>query len=423
MHTARRVAVTASAVTALLLSSVGAALATSPTDDPVEAAAGWLTTQLTDGRRITVQFGDDVFDSYGPTADVLFALAGAGVASGYSTAIADWFDQPDQVAGYTGDGVDEIYAGATGKLLLVAATAGRDPTDFGGRDLVAQLTGRRDVDGRFRDESAFGDFSSTLTQAVAVLGLYRTDTGGLEPEDVQFLLDQQCADGGFRFDPDTGDCTSQVDTTGMVVQALFAVGGPDADNAVSDAVEWLVEVQEESGGFAGSAEPANANSTGLAALALSLGGADDAAAAARAWIVTLQHDCDDDEPGAIQAMTDDPGDLVLATTQALWGMSAVSLADVTVAGASEAVPLLDCAPTDEEPIDDGPDDGADDGPDDEADEVLETGPDVRPAAQVDTTAPVLPETGGERTSILLLGGVMLGLGALLVAAGRRSTSA
>jgi len=374
---------------ALVLSTVAVGLAT-PTDDPVEAAAGWLTTQLTDGERLTVQFGEDVFDSHGPTADVLFALAAAGVASGVIDDITAWFDQESTVTAYTGDGVDSAFAGATGKLLLVVATVDGDPRDFGDRDLVAQLVGLRQADGRFSDMSEWDDFSSTLTQAFGVLGLHRTAPGELAPEDVDFLLDQQCSDGGFRFSPDAEDCVSNVDTTGMVVQALVAVGGQDA--AVADAIAWLLDIQEDAGGFAGGDEPANANSTALAALALALGDEGDAVEAARAFLLSLQRSCDDEEPGAIQSMPDDAGDLVLATAQSVWGLAGISLAEVSADGASADVPMLDCP----EPV-------ADTEPTEEATEDF-----GEPEEET------LPATGDDRVLLIGLALLLVAIGATVV---------
>jgi hypothetical protein len=397
VHIHHRVEFTMLVAVTLVLSTVGAGLAT-PTDDPTEAAAGWLTTQLTDGERLTVQFGEDVFDSHGPTADVLLALASAGVASGVIDDIAAWFDQESTVAAYTGDGVDEVYAGATSKLLVVVATVNGDPGAFGDRDLVAQLVGLRQPDGRFSDTSAFGDFSSTLTQAFAVIGLHRTAPGGLAPEDVQFLLDQQCEDGGFRFSPDAEDCVSNVDTTGMVVQALVAVGGQDT--AVADAITWLLDVQEDHGGFAGGDEPANANSTSLAALALTLAGQDDAAAEARAFILSLQRSCDDEERGAIQSMPNDAGDLALATAQSVWGLVGVSLAEVSADGASSDVPMLDCP----EPVADATPEPTDEPTEDFGEPEEET----------------LPATGSQGVLLLALALGIVALGATVVRSAPRA---
>jgi hypothetical protein len=362
------------AAAALTLSTVGTAVAdTTTTDDPVQAAAGWLATGLVDGERLEGDFGPDV----GLTADAVFALAGAGVAAEQLAAASAWL--ATQVAGYTQgqpfDAPDAVYAGATAKLVLALLADGRDVTDVGGVDLVAQLQDREqpasaDDPGRFTDRSDYGDFSSTLTQSLAVLALARAD--GASPSDaaVGFTLAQQCPDGGFRFDPDEAGCTSSADTTGFAVQALLAHGSADAVAAAHDGVRWLLASQAADGGV-----DANANATGLAAVAFALTGDEVAGAtagrdAARSFLLDLQLGCDSDAPGAIAFAADDRGDLARATAQALPGLTGVGIAGASTAGASSDVPSFDCgtAPPAPEPGDgddaDGDDDGATDEPDD-----------------------------------------------------------
>lgn len=384
MHTwYRRVTVTLLTITALLLSTLGVGLATTPTDDPVEAAAGWLATQLVDDERIEVVFGDDTFDDAGLTADVVYALAAAGVASGSIASAADWLET--QVGAYTGTDFGSTFAGATAKLILVAATTDRDPTSFGGVDLVAQLEALEADSGRFSDDATDfetgdpADFSNTITQSLALIALQRA-SGGPSDTAVGFLIDQACGDGGFPIVLEGDDCTSGVDATAFAVLALAAVGGDDATAAVDAAVAWLLDVQQADGSFVGD-EGANSNTTGLAAAALATVGEDAAAAAARDWVLTLQHGCDDAEPGAIAFDPDDSGDRVRATPQALLGLTGTSVAVVSSAGASAAVPVLDC-------------------PDTAATDELET----------------LPETGTTVALVSLLA-------ALLVAAGLLSLSA
>lgn len=400
-------------VTALLLSfaTVAPALAT---DEPsasevAETAASWLAGQLVDGERIESTFGDDTFPDQGLTADVVFALAAAGVGADHITDAVDWLIT--QTGAYTGAAFDSVFAGATAKLILALETDGRDPRTASDTDLVQQLLDReQDADagrdqGRFTDDSDFGDFSSTLTQSLAVLGLHRAD--GVSPSEaaVGFLLAQQCDDGGFRFDPDEGleddgpepsateeetegtteadddvtdagnegletqedegegspegdsgettatenveaaevdqPCTSAVDTTAFAVQALAAVGGQG--DAVADAVAWLASVQETNGGFEGG-DGVNTNSAGLAAVALDLGGASAAADAARAFIVDLQDGCDGERTGAILFNEADEGDRARATSQAVPGLASVSLAEVTASGATADLTPLSCPP-------------------------------------------------------------------------------
>ncbi|MFU8840635.1 MAG: hypothetical protein ACNA8R_07905, partial [Nitriliruptoraceae bacterium] len=101
-------------VVSLLLATLGhqqAAAQSVPTEDPAEAAAGWLVSALTDDPGIDTGFGA----SPGPTIDVLLALAAVGVAADTIVDIADWLET--QAVGYTqGAPWEEIddaaYAGA-----------------------------------------------------------------------------------------------------------------------------------------------------------------------------------------------------------------------------------------------------------------------------------------------------------------------
>jgi hypothetical protein len=220
----------------------------------------------------------------------------------------------------------------------------RDPRDVAGIDLIDQLLSLEVTDpsdgivGRFRDRSDFGDFSTPLTQSLALMALSRAPGADPSAEAITALVDQACPDGGFpsQFAPDT--CTSSVDTTGFVVQALFAVG---EDVAASAAVSWLESVQAADGSFA-SPDGTNTNSTGLAAIALTLGGATDAAASAGEWIVSQQDGCDTDSPGAIPFNQQERGSVELASAQAVVGLVGESLADLSNAGARAEVPTLAC---------------------------------------------------------------------------------
>jgi hypothetical protein len=337
-----RVLIAALLATLLSISSVGTAAAQPVTDDATLTAAGWLASRFVEGERLEGGFGPDA----GLTADAVFALAGAGVAADELTAAVDWL--AGQVAGYTQgqpwDAEDAVYAGATAKLILALLVDGRDPTDVGGVDLVQQLRDREQPAeagadaGRFTDTSDFGDFSSTLTQSLAVLALLRADGVSPSVPAMTFLLDQQCPDGGFRFDPDEDGCTSSADTTGFAVQALVAEGTPFATAAAADAVAWLVEEQAVDGSFDDGFQ-GNANSTGLAAVALAVGGdgvdgAPEALAATRGFLLGLQVGCDGDDAGAIAFSEADAGDLPRATAQAIPGLTGVGLATATADGAA-----------------------------------------------------------------------------------------
>jgi hypothetical protein len=317
-----------------------------PTTDPVEAAAGWLARQLTDGERLQGSYEDFetgdvvVFDDTGLTLDAVLAFAAAGVADEAGVRAMAWIGRSDVLAEYIGDGTDTAWAGATAKVALAALVRGEDPRAFGaaGTDLILRLESLEQPSGRFSDDSEFGDFSNTFTQALAVVALHRAAGVDPSPAAVELLQASQCPDGGFTEDLEPeGACTSQVDATALAVQALLAVGG----DGVEAALDWLISQQGADGGLG-----ANANSTGLAAQALAAGGRDGAAAAARTFLIGLQAGCDHPEAqrGAIAFDAEGVDDTALrATPQAVLGLSGVSLGALDATGAAPAAPALACA--------------------------------------------------------------------------------
>jgi hypothetical protein len=330
-------------VTTLALTAPAAIAAPTTTDDPVQAAAGWLASQLVDGERMENDWGADA----GLTADVVIALSAAGVGSQEIAEATDWLE--GQARSYIGVGDGDAWAGAMGKLLVVAATTGRDAEDFGGVDLVAELEARQQEDGRYTDESSFGDFSSVISQSLGVLGLHRTATASPSDDAIAFLAAQRCGDGGFpaELDREPGACTSNVDATGFAIQALLPLADdPTIDETVTEAVAWLLDEQEEDGSFGGPDSAANSNSTGLAAAALAAAGEAEATERARRFLVGLQATCEDEEPGSIRFDAADSGDRDRATPQAVLGLTEAGLADVTAAGASADVPAFDCSEPD-----------------------------------------------------------------------------
>ncbi len=325
---------------ALLLATLvpGVALAQTAPEDAVPTAAGHLADALVDGERIETTFGGVTYPDQGLTADVLLALAGSGVAADRIEAAADWLD--GQAGAYTGTAFGDVYAGSVAKLLIVTSATSRVPT-MGGVDLVATLTATEDADGRFRDASEFGDFSNVITQSLAVIALVRAADVAPSTAAVDYLAGQACDDGGFpeQLDPET--CTSDVDATGFAVQALLAAG---RDTVAGDAVQWLLDEQAADGGFGGAQSGPNANSTGLAAVALSAAGETQAAAVARTFLVGLQEDCTGVAPGGIRFSASDAGDVTRATAQAVPGLTGVGLLEVSADGASTEVPGIDCPP-------------------------------------------------------------------------------
>ncbi len=340
------------------------------------------------------------YPDVGLTIDAILALDAAGV--GQDSAAAATTAVAGSLGSYLGpDFGDELYAGATAKALLLAIAQGQDPTTFGGFDLPTLLDGREQENGRYTDLSQWGDYSNTIGQSLAIIALGRYD-GTYSQAAVDFLLAQQCTDGGFRIDPDAEGCASDVDATAFAVQALVLALG-DSDPDVARAMDYLAALVSSE-----AAVLQNANSAGLTAQALFLGGRLDEALTLMNFLMDLQLLCDagdavqgaitfdpiayDERLGQGAAATSTDQDR-RATAQAVYGLGGVSLLDVTSDGAIQGTPALDCTtptPTATPPVT----------------------PSVSPTAE-------LAETGaGDSLTIAAVGGFLLAIGGALVVAGR-----
>lgn len=330
-------------------SLAGAASTTSRSD----AAAGWLGRQLTDDHVVTGQFGAD----YGLTADVVLALDSAKV--GRRAARHATHALRRHLLDYTGFGdSSEFYAGSFAKLLNVAAAQHADPRHFGGsarHNLVAQLrrlecgTPARPScpaadRGRFSDRSTYGDYSNTLTQSLALLGLDRTTRTGPSRASVVYLRRQQCAGGAFPLEISTAGCHASVDATGFAVQALLATGKRKARAAAMHGARWLKRHQAGNGSFSGNGTR-NSNTTALAAQALRAAGRDAAADHAVSFIRSLQFGCGAkaSNRGKVRYDRANSGDPLRATAQAVPALAGVGLADIAKAGGSLGLPTLRCS--------------------------------------------------------------------------------
>ncbi len=307
-----------------------------PSADPAEAAAGWLAQQLVDGERLEGAWTDaegveHEFIDYGGTADVIIALAAAGVGATERTAATDWLLA--EADNYSGLAFGAPSAGALAKLILALAADGRDPRTVGSDDYVAGLLALEidegDDVGRFADGSD-EDWSSSFTQALALLGLTRVE---VEPSTaaIGWLQDQICDDGGIRFSPDEGACIADPDTTALATHALLVVAPETAERSV----QWLLDNQNDDGGFG------NANTTALAALAFASsdhGQADGALSAAQDYLVSLQDGCDGTATGMVSFDHDGSGDPIVATRQAVLGLRGASYAAITPSSSASAAP-------------------------------------------------------------------------------------
>ncbi|PPA62093.1 peptidase [Micromonospora chalcea] len=324
-------------LTAPAVAAPGRAALTRP-----EAAAGWLARQLVDGERFEAVFDGVAYPDQGLTLDAVFAFAAAGVADDHGAGALAWVTRPDIRDGYLGDGVSEAYAGATAKLALAVQVRGGDPADVGGVDLIARLRSLQTPAGRFSDRSAYGDYSNAFSQSFALLALDRT-AAGAPPAAAAWLAGTRCPDGGYPLLPAQPVCTSDVDATALVTQALRAADRP-ADAAAG--LRWLVSVQRADGGFANAAGTPNANSTGLAAQALRDGHRLPAWARSRAFLAGLQVGCAGApaDRGAVDFDGGgfDPATAPRATAQAVLGLTGIGYARLSAAGADPGAPVLAC---------------------------------------------------------------------------------
>ena len=127
-------------------------------------------------------------------------------------------------------------------------------------------------------------YDGVYRQSLAILGL---EAAGRTPapEAVQWLLNQQCADGGFSSYKSTVACPAfdsvaftggrDSNATAMAVSALEWIGTPASIAAATKAATYLRGVQQSDGGwelYPGSGLGTDPNSTGLVLLALDAAG-------------------------------------------------------------------------------------------------------------------------------------------------------
>jgi hypothetical protein len=260
------------ALTALVLVAAPAAGATPGTD-----ATDWLVSEL----QPTPASDPAYCDSFSPAGivgqsiDCMLAFKAAGAAydderdATYDYVIANMED-------YVGDDpcsttTDPLSAAAVAKLALGVLARGVDqPTNIGGRNLIADLQCLQAGSGRFSDKNQT-DFSNVFGQSIAIVALKACQAncssppGGLATtiaNGASYLRGQQCSggtmslNGAFRSPlglaanacnatspfPSSGPPNPNavdVDSTGLAVGALFAEGSFASTLAGISAGSWL----------------------------------------------------------------------------------------------------------------------------------------------------------------------------------------
>jgi len=284
-----------------------AAQAVGSTDStPSAIAAEWMAGELTNGLIVTKQGTD-----FGLTLDTGMALSTVASQGPAVTAINTAIEP--RIAEYVGDGTKESYAGPLAKAAAFARTAKKNPTSYGGINLITRLEERTAnvpadpvaqpqaaaIAGRIFDKSEFGNYANVVGQSYAVraLTLANSAEAGAARD---FLLKQQCTSGYFRLGFDKADVPSQScaegvagseadpDATSLAVINLVESGdtSPAVTAALAKAGGWLAARQRGSGAIRGGTGTAqiNTNSTSLGGYALGLLKNRDAALKAALWV-------------------------------------------------------------------------------------------------------------------------------------------
>lgn len=315
---------TAALAAAIALTGAGLAVTSAPAQAvgadprPVSVGADWLAAHLVNGvirDSYIDSFTDPAHpvvvdvDDLGLTMDTAMSLVAVG---GHASTVAGIKSAMDSRITETYDSFGTTYTGSAAKAAVYDRLVGGDPKNVNGTDLVkvvedntataAPIAGRiQNVNDSFGDTNAFG-------QAFAVRAL--AEAGSTKAADAEaFLLKQQCTAGFFRLKPNPDkaavDQTCQAavgtnasapdnDATSIAMLQLEALATKSdaVKAAIAAARGWLLANQHPDGSFGGgpTTSAPNANSTGLAGMALAGDGQAAAAQAAAIWVRSLQAD-------------------------------------------------------------------------------------------------------------------------------------
>lgn len=134
-------------------------------------------------------------------------------------------------------------------LVLTVLAAGKDPYNYEGRNLIREIQDAQLASGKFADNLISGGERLANAHFWAIIALKAAGADIPERDKaLAWLVVQQHADGSFYWDA-MDKSTSDVDSTGMALMALGALGEKEDSSAVRKAVTYLQEVQKEDGGF------------------------------------------------------------------------------------------------------------------------------------------------------------------------------
>jgi len=150
---------------------------------------------------------------------------------------------------YTHDTTGTLFPGRAGMLAVAVVAGDDDPYNFGGMNIINELTATyHAATGAYSTTAQQGWTSGaagTINQLWAILGLAAAQET-VPISATEFLIGLQEPDGGWGWGAGYGD----VDTTALVLQALIASGnvGP-ADTKVQEGLAFLRNGQADSGGW------------------------------------------------------------------------------------------------------------------------------------------------------------------------------
>ena len=310
-------------VASVALAGAGLAVTATParaaTTDPrpVSVGASWLTDHLLNGLvrdGYIDSFTDPAhptpveYDDLGLTMDTAMSLVAVG---GHASTVASIKAAMDQKITETYDSFGTTFTGSAAKAAVYDRLVGGDPTDVNGTNLVQVVEDNTattaPIAGKIQNvNDTYGD-TNTFGQAFAVRALAEASSAKAAAAE-GFLLQQQCDAGFFRLNPaapaaqdqscqagaGTNASAPDTDATAIALLQLEALSTKSdaVKAAITSARDWLLGAQLPNGSFGGgpSTSDPNANSTGLAGMALAGLGQTAAARAAAIWVRSLQTD-------------------------------------------------------------------------------------------------------------------------------------
>ena len=321
---------TAGVATVLTLCCAGPAAATGPAPDLARASAYLTSSARLHGGHYYESFPG--FADFGLTIDGALALAASGRNDPALKKIVDFLNSGGKdgtgqsIDDWTLIGTGDVSGGSLGKEALLAEVTGYNPTRFGGHNLLTALDGSVCTASVADVCAAPGNYryaTSVFSQSLAVIAQLRGGHVRQAAGPIAYLEHLQNAAGAWpSLIPGTG---ADVDSTAVAVQALSAVGDATARAAATKGLNWLAHRQSPLGGFPG-VSPNSVNSTALAVQALSLKPAAyvKPIASARAFLASEQN-----SDGGFNSSPAVPGSDLRASAQAVSGSVGTSFATLS----------------------------------------------------------------------------------------------